>query len=392
MRRLRTISTRRILTVLGLAAVLVAGAGIAQAALGGGAKPAPKPLAVAVRDALAAPQVPGVSARITFTNGLLPSGSLPEGSASALMTGAKGRLWATAGGGFRLELQSDAGDAQITSDGTRVVAYDSSSNTAYVADLPKDKGTAAGDTHKAPTLADVQKGLADLGKAWDVSGAQPGTTGGQGSYTVHLAPKDDGGLLGAAELAWDAQRGVPLRAAVYAQGQATPVLQLEATDISYGSVPASRVKPVAPAGAKVVDLAPKGAPDRKGRPTQVTGAKAVGSRLGFPLAAPAKLAGLPRKQVRLVDAEGTPGALTVYGRGLGAIAVFQRKAGAAKPAPAKGGRDQIKLPQINIAGATGTELATALGTVVSFDRAGISYTVAGSVPPAAAENAARDLR
>ena len=54
--------------------------------------------------------------------------------------------------------------------------------------------------------------------------------------------------------------------------------------------------------------------------------------------------------------------------------------------------EQLRLPQININGATGTELATALGTVVTFERNGISYTVAGSVPPQAAEQAARELQ
>ena len=49
------------------------------------------------------------------------------------------------------------------------------------------------------------------------------------------------------------------------------------------------------------------------------------------------------------------------------------------------------LPQVNIDGATGTELATPLGTIVSFERGGVSYTVVGSVPPVAAENAARGL-
>ena len=45
-------------------------------------------------------------------------------------------------------------------------------------------------------------------------------TAGQPAYTVRIAPKHDGGLLGAAELAWDAARGVPLRVAVYAAGRA----------------------------------------------------------------------------------------------------------------------------------------------------------------------------
>ena len=57
-----------------------------------------------------------------------------------------------------------------------------------------------------------------------------------------------------------------------------------------------------------------------------------------------------------------------------------------------GGRGDVRLPQINIGGATGTELATALGTVVTFERNGVAYVVAGSVPPVATESAARGLR
>jgi len=53
--------------------------------------------------------------------------------------------------------------------------------------------------------------------------------------------------------------------------------------------------------------------------------------------------------------------------------------------------DGLKLPQVNIHGRTGTELATALGTIVTVQRDGVRYTVAGSVPPVAAENAARAL-
>jgi hypothetical protein len=46
---------------------------------------------------------------------------------------------------------------------------------------------------------------------------------------------------------------------------------------------------------------------------------------------------------------------------------------------------------VSINGATGQELATPLGTVVRFTRAGVAYTVLGSVAPYAAETAARAL-
>ena len=49
------------------------------------------------------------------------------------------------------------------------------------------------------------------------------------------------------------------------------------------------------------------------------------------------------------------------------------------------------LPKISINGASGQELDTALGTVLRFQRGGVDYTVLGSVPPTAAEAAARAL-
>lgn len=379
MRRLRTASRRRLATVVAAVLLVAAGGGIAQAALsGGGPTPDPKPLDRAVLDALNAPDPEGVSARIAFTNGLLPAGSLPEGSASPLAAGAEGRLWVSPEGA-RLELQSEAGDAQVVADGERVTIYDSASETAYTMPAPREREK---DGDEPATLADVRRGLDRLAEAWTLSGAQPTSTAGEPTYTVRMAPKDDGGLLGAAELAWDAARGVPLRAAVFAQGQDEPVLELEADDVSYGPIDAEVFAAKPPAGAEIVEIDP---PDHEGgEPSRVRGVNAVQERLGFELSAPAELAGLPRTDVRLVNANGTPAALSVYGEGMGAIVVLQREAGEEREVPEG-------LPRVNIDGATGTEVATPLGTLVTFERGGVSYLVVGSVPPVAAENAARGL-
>jgi outer membrane lipoprotein-sorting protein len=382
MRRLRTASTRRLVTIAAVLVAVAAGAGIAQAALDSAPKPDPKPLDRAVHDALNAPAVEGVTARIEFTNNLLPSGSLPENTASPILTGASGRLWLANDGRLRLELQSSNGDAQIVADGERFMVYDAASKTAYVGRLPQGEKPRKG---QRPSLDAVQRGLARLGQAWTLSGATPTSTAGQPSYTVRIAPKDDGGLLGALELAWDAVRGVPLRAAIYAQGSDDPVLEVEATDISYGRIAAGRIDTTPPAGAKVTEIDPPTGVDAKGRPTHVEGVDEVAKRLDFPLAAPDELAGLPRRSVRLVRMGSESGAVSVYGRGLGAILVFQTKA---KPQQ----RSTLMLPQVNIDGATGTELATALGTMLTFTRDGVRYTVVGSVPPVAAENAARGLK
>jgi outer membrane lipoprotein-sorting protein len=393
MRRIRTLPSRRLWAILAAVAALAAGGGIAQAALRGASKPAPRPLDHAVLDALRAPAVDGITARIRFTDGLLPSGSL-QGKASPLLAGASGRLWLASGGRARAELQSDSGDVQVLVDGDRVRVYDAGADTAYRLTLPAGHDRADhARPDRRPTLAGVRDLLHRLSATWNLSGARPTTTADRPSYTVRISPRDDGGLLGAAELAWDAQKGVPLRAAVYAQGQSDPVLALEATHISYGPVPASDLTPPLPRGTKVVNV---DVPAMHGaRPAHGTvkkgprGVNAVRRALDFPLAAPRRLAGLPRTSVRLVRLEGKPAAFSTYGRGLGAIAVVQQRASGNGGQSLPGG---VRLPRINIDGATGSELATPLGTVVTFKRGEVAYVVAGSVPPLAAENAARGLR
>ena len=388
MRRLRTAPLHHLaLAAAIIVAVTIGAVGIAQA-VGGGPTPPPKPLAEAVYDAANAPQVQGVTARIRFTNGLLPSGSLPEGSASPMLTGADGRLWLADDGRLRLELQSDRGDVQIVSDGTRFRIYDATSHTVYTGALPAREQDAA-KPEPPLTRSAVSQRLADLAQTWTFSAPEPGNTAGQPSYTVRISPKDDGGLLGAAEIAWDAAHGVPLRGALYAQGQKSPVLELTATEISYGKIPAADLAVAPPQGAKTVELNPPAGHDSHGNAIEVHGLAAVQQQVGFPVSAPDSLAGLPRKEVSLARFGSENGALATYGQGLGAIYVLEHKTdGQAAQRPP----GDLRLPQVNIDGLTGSELATALGTVVTFDRNGVSYTVAGSVPPLAAENAARGLK
>jgi hypothetical protein len=385
MRRLRTASPRHLAIIVGIVIAVVAGAGIAQAALNSNPTPPPKPLDQALLAAANAPKVQGITARIHFVNNLLPSGSLPQDSASPVLTGADGRLWLSQDGRLRLELQSDAGDAQIVVGKDRFSIYDAATKTAYVGNVPPQQQPAKPET--PATLAGIDRALSALGGMWNLSGAQPTSTAGQPSYTVRISPKDDGGLLGAAEIAWDAVRGVPLRAAIYAQGADKPVLELAATQISYGAIADSDLNVSPPAGTKTVEINPSTGHGAGGKSMHVQGLDNVQKAVDFTLAAPATLDGLPRKQVSLVRFGGESGALVSYGRGLGAILVFEHKGAQAMPT----GRDGLKLPTVNIDGATGSELATSLGTLLMFQRGEVSYTVLGSVPPSAAENAARDL-
>jgi hypothetical protein len=249
--------------------------------------------------------------------------------------------------------------------------YDASSNTVYKLELPA-RSQSSPDKGQAPSLGEINSFLTKLGAHADISTATPTDVAGRPAYSVKISPKHDGGLLGNAELAWDAQHSVPLRIGIYAQGSSRPVLELAASDISYGSVPAADVTVTPPAGVKTVDLSAPGTPDVSGK------------KPDFAVVAPDTLVGLPRQDVRPL---GNGGALVVYGQGLGAIVVIEHKADSA-------GQNRLlsALPAVSLDGLTAHELATQLGTAIQWTRNGVSFVLVGSLPPAAAESAARALK
>ena len=389
MRLFRTLSTRRLAALIaGVLVAAVGGASIAVASGGGGPTPPPKPLADAIHDALAATKPSGVTARVAFTNKLFPSGALTGQGTSALMSGASGRLWLNDSGG-RLELQSDVGDVQVTWNDAKATVYDASSNTAYTFDLPAKQQEPATTDHQSPSVDDITKFLTDISHDWTVSGAEPSNVAGEQAYTVKVSPSHDGGLLGSAQLAWDALNGVPLRVAIYAQGASSPALALEVTDISFGDVAASDVQVAPPAGAKVVDLSSQAPSGKDNGAAPVVGLDAVQAAAGFPVTAPDTLVGLARRDVRLVGPADSRSALVVYGEGLGAIVVVERAQDAQQ---SSGGGPMQALPAVTLDGVTAHELATQLGTILTWDSGNVTYLLAGSVPSSAAEAAARALK
>lgn len=419
---LRTVSTQRLLaTLAGVVIAIAGGSAIAVAASSGGPVPRAKPLAKAVHGALSAPAVKGISARVTYTNNLIDSSDI-QGPQDPLLQGASGRLWfSPSTHQLRLELQSDNGDAQAVLNGRSFWAYDPSSKTVYEGTLPAQSQSDKAKRHKAnsdavPSVKQIQSDLSKLAQHLDVSGAIPSDVAGQPAYTVQVSPKQNGGLVGDAQLAWDALRGVPLRFALYARGSSAPVIEVTATDISFGSVPSSDFAISPPSGSKVVKVSAPGQGGQRGaaakarhsarraRQREVTGVAAVSRRLPFSLSAPSTAAGMSRQSVTLLDWGGHAAALVTYGQGLGGIAVVEHSARAAAGSGQSAGQNQsgdqgqngdgspsVTLPTVSINGASGQELATALGTMITFTSGNVSYTVLGSVSPATAEAAARAL-
>jgi outer membrane lipoprotein-sorting protein len=332
-------------------------------ALGSGAKPPAKPLAEAVHDALSAPAVQGVSANIQLTDHLLEGANLASGggqagelASSPLIKGASGRLWIAKDGRVRLELQAEKGDTEIYYDGKTVTLYDAASNTLYRYTIPpSSQPDTASHQHEVPTLAKIEEAITHLKEHATLSEATPSNVAGQPAYTVRVSPKESGSLVGGAELSFDAVHGVPLRAAVYSStNPSSPVIELAATEISYGPVQASVFSFSPPAGAKV---------------NEITSSSSNSGTAGH-------------------SADQEKPKLTSHGHGLSTIGVLESKV----QSPSKSPTSSLEgLPKVSINGVSATELRTELGTILTFERSGVRYVLGGSVTPTAIEALARGL-
>ena len=191
--------------------VAAGGTAIAIAAAGNGPVPPPASLAAAIHQALGARPANGVSAQVSFTNNLVDS-SLVQ-SSDPLITGASGRLWASEGH-LRLELQSDNGDAQIVVDNGSFWIYDPTSNTVYEGSLAGERQQRAWDgpcrrrsCRHGPLARDPDRRsdpVGPRGSSWHTcrsAARSPTDFGGAAAYAVRISPRQNGGLLGAVELA-----------------------------------------------------------------------------------------------------------------------------------------------------------------------------------------------
>lgn len=413
---LRRLSLSRLLLLCGLVVAAGVSATALASAVGSGPTPPPKPLAVAVHDALTGPSVEGVSATVKLTDHLLEGANLANGngeagqfSSSPLISGASGRLWIAKDGRVRLELQAEKGDTQVLYDGHTVSLYDGSTDTLYRYKVPAHEGGAVGavdpgaqlkaqaerravalarkrlhklgvgpaggeevdvavpsataDHHEPPTVAKIEEALSHVKQHANVSGATPTDVAGQAAYTVRISPNEAGSLFGGAELSFDATHGVPLRAAIYSSSTPAPVIELAATEISYGPVDASVFNFTPPSGTKVEEVSTPG--------------KDAAKPATPPSAAP------PTSGVH------SHPKVTTHGHGVSGIAVIESTV---KPGAKTSPLGTLEgLPKVKINGASATELTTSLGTLLSFERSGVRYLLVGSVTPAAIEAVARGL-
>jgi outer membrane lipoprotein-sorting protein len=378
---LRRLPLSRLLLVCAVMVAVGVSATALAFGLDSGPTPPSKPLAEAVHDALAAPPVEGVSASVHLTNHLLEGAGLASAggqagqlASSPLFSGASGRLWIAKDGRVRLELQSEKGDTQVLYDGHTVSLYDASSNTLYRYAIPAGKspstdpstpdqsGSGTAEHREVPTIAKIEEAITHLKPHATLSGATPTSIAGQPAYTTNISPSEGGSLIGGAEVSWDAVHGVPLRAAVYSSGSSSPVIELTTTEVSYGPVDDSVFSFTPPSGTKINEVS---------SPT-----KDAATHTG---ASPSD-ASAPK---------GSSPKVTTRGHGIAQIAILESKAAQGSSKPSSNLPEG--LPKVKVNGASASELPTALGTLLSFERSGVRYLLLGAVTPAAIEAVAKGL-
>ena len=241
-------------------------------ALGTGPTPPPKPLADAVHDALAAHGHPSkASARsIQLTDHLLEGANLASGGGGAgelhLQPADHRRLGAAVdrqgrprapGAAVRKGRHADLLRRAHGLDLRRRLEHALPLHAARPRSAARARRTAAARSsadHEAPSVAKIEEAIAHLGEHANVSGATPTDVAGQAAYTVRVSPKEGGSLLGGAELSWDADQRRAAARAIYSSTQLPPVIELAATEISYGPVESSVFEFTPPANAKVEEI------------------------------------------------------------------------------------------------------------------------------------------
>jgi hypothetical protein len=377
-------SAGRLVGWFALLAVLLSAISVTAYAMtrAGAPKPPKRSLASALHAALADRPVAGVSAQFTIDQNLL--GAKSSTISASPLQGATGSIW-VGGGHVRLQIRSQAGTTELAYDGRQLMLFDRKHHVAYELPVSHDA-----TTHKAPTvptIAAIDQALAKVGREAILSGAIPSNIAGRPAYDVRMSPRRDGGLFGAFELAWDAAHRVPLRFAVYPRGSSTPAIAVTVTHIRYGPVASARLALVPATGTRIVHVH---LPSRSElhadakHASPATGAAAVARAVGFRLAAPSTLAGLPQAEVRSVNLGKSPAALVTYGHGLGTVFVLEQRA-------ASGHGPLQSLPSASVNGTRGRELDTTLGSLVQFTRGGVTYTIVGSQPAATIMTAAQAL-
>jgi outer membrane lipoprotein-sorting protein len=349
-------------------------------------------------------KAPDFSATLTVEQSLIPAQLLEaagQDSGFAASGPQTARVWYGGQDRLRAELQGDNGDRIFVHNGEQAWAYNGATNTLETGERPPEaRASEQPDAGNPPNPAEVDRMLAELAPTSKLTQGTPVRYAGREAYVLTLSPRDEGSTLvdhGRALI--DSETFLPLELSLYAQGRPDPVFSWRVSDLDVGPIPAERFTFQVPPGAKVVpfDEGKDERPEpgmRAGaeQPSEVETVADAQRRVDFEigeLASPLGGRGLTG-----VYLKGSDGVLLTYGSGWGTVVLAQgpQESGAALPQPGAQGGD-LALPKVDLGdGVEATELSTPIGTGLRWDAGGVSYVLAGSVPAADLERAARELR
>jgi outer membrane lipoprotein-sorting protein len=393
------LSTRVLTLILGL--TLVAALGIGAVAVGAGAQGEPPERlteAELLSRVTAAPEdAPPFHATVAVEQTVIPEGLI--GASEGGDTGDSGprtaRIWRGGPEQLRAELQGENGDKVVVKNGAEVSVYDGASNTLKVGEKPE----AEGPPEAGPSPEEIDEFLAEVSPTSNLTTGAPVEFAGRWAYPLTLEPKGKSlTLVERAEVLVDAEAFVPLRFELYAEQTPEPVARYEAQDFEVGPVPDRRFELETPPGATVEQIEPpdgeRGDNGREGGEPEVVGSvEEAGELAGFPVEGLAEAPG-GRQLEEIRAASG--GAVLTYGSGWGTVVLAEKTGGDEVPEPQRetgeGREDGLQVPTVDLGGGVeAREVATPVGTVLSWRSSGVSYTLAGSVPAAELEAAARTL-
>jgi outer membrane lipoprotein-sorting protein len=387
------------------------------------------PLSPAELLARVAEQAPGTTAingDFTWTNNLLGT-TLPipedaEGLGAFLQSGS-GRMWLQEEGA-RLESQTPQGDVVVVSDGATLWVYSSMQNKAWQYDLPQHQGENSSTTTSLPLdfPARVQDMIEELSSKASLE-VLTERVAGRDAYVLVLTPTARNTVFGSAQVAFDAEHFVPLRAEVFSRYADDPVLAAGFTEVSFDAVDPSLFSFTPPADAQVqqkeLTLPEKPAGSEGfglgGKSERASSIEDAQEMAGFTLAHP-RDADLAFTGARVFEAhqDASPVVLLTYGEGFGTVLLVQTKidegaldrlleemaAGSLGPGlvpedepgsetpttEAQGGALAAALgalvQPVTVGGHPALQLDTQLGSAIAWQQGELGILVAGSLTPA----------
>ena len=163
----------------------------------------------------------------------------------------------------RVALLDQLSEYDVVHNGAQLWTYDSETNSVEQGTDTGNAGNAKqGQAEKAPgkqypaltPQAAAQQLLDQLSPTTQVSVGSPRTVAGRSAYLLVLAPKQQGSLIGQAEISVDSATGTPLGVALYPVGSSAALFDVSFTSVSLATPAASRFDFTPPKGATVTPL------------------------------------------------------------------------------------------------------------------------------------------